>query len=281
MTSSSAIRTRRPAGTVHGTQGAGSPLRHWPWALLTMALLGLLAVGWSATGWFPEHAPACDQPECATRASTQLAVHWVTVLALGLLAAGALIACVRTRPTDAPAEPARLSPLWHGVVTGITVMLLATITLWPTVRVGMLSPPLGLGTLAVELVLLALLLDRMHLSARPATGPRRRLRQALVVASCVAVLEVALPLISPFRALSAGMLQIALVQAGVALVLTTWFALRDPAPHDDFPGERRVAAGALVVVTLTVTVIAIVGLNLSWTSAGRFGEDLLALVQPW
>ena len=77
------------------------------------------------------------------------------------------------------------------------------------------------------------------------------------------------------------MLQIALVQAGVALVLTTWFALRDPAPHDDFPGERRVAAGALVVVTLTVTVIAIVGLNLSWTSAGRFGEDLLALVQPW
>ena len=280
MTSSSATRTVRRANTVHGAKG-DSPLRHWPWALLTAALLGLLAVGWSATSWFPENAPTCERPECTTRASTQVAVHWVGMLTIGVAAVGALLACVRSRPSRAPAARARLSPLWHGAVIGITVMLLATITLWPTVRIGMLSPPLGVATLAVELVLLAVLLDRMHLAARPSTSPRARLRQSLVVAAAVVSLEVALPLVSPFRALSAGMLQIALVQAGVAVALTSWLSLRDPAPHEDRPQERRTARLAALATTGLAVVVAVTGLHLGPGSAARFAQDVAQLVNPW
>ena len=171
--------------------------------------------------------------------------------------------------------------MWHGTVVGIVVMVLATFTLWPTVRVGMLSPPLGVAVLAVEWVLLAVALDRMHLAARPASAPRRRLLQSLAVAAAVVVLEVALPLVSPFRALSADMLQIALVQAGLALALTTWLSLRDPAGHGDAHGERRTAQLATLGMLGVVVTISVTGLHLGPGSAERFGRDLADLVQPW
>lgn len=282
MTSPSATPQVRPASTVHPrTKGGASPLRHWPWALLTVALVALLAVGWTAIEWFPERAAPCPDPECLSTVRTQVAVHWAGTVAAGLLVLAALAACLRGRTTRTGTTAARLSPLWHGVVVGLVVMVLATFTLWPTVRVGMLSPPLGLGVLAVEWVLLALALDRMHVAARPASAPRRRLRQSLLVAAAVVTLEVALPLVSPFRALSAGMLQIALVQAGIAIVLTTWLSLHDPAPHDDAPGERRAARIVLIAVALLVAAVAITGLHLGPGSAARFGHDLSDLVRPW
>lgn len=70
--------------------------------------------------------------------------------------------------------PARLSPTWHGAVVGIVVLVLATGMLLPTALVGMRSPPLGVAVVVIEWLLLAWLLERMHLAARPATAPRRR-----------------------------------------------------------------------------------------------------------
>ena len=101
------------------------------------------------------------------------------------------------------------------------------------------------------------------------------------MAAAVVVLEVALPLVSPFRALSAGMLQIALVQAGVALALTTWLSLRDPAGHGDAHGERRTARLATLGMLVMVVTISVTGLHLGPGSAERFGRDLADLVQPW
>ncbi|UTT66217.1 hypothetical protein NMQ01_00415 [Janibacter sp. CX7] len=282
MTSPSATRQAAPADAARpATKGGGSPLRHWPWALLAVALLALLIVGWSATAWYPEHAGSCAEPGCEAAAGREVITHWAGMAAAGLAVAAGLLACLRSRSRESTTFPARLSPMWHGAVVGIVVMVLATFTLWPTVRVGMLSPPLGLALLAVEWVLLALALDRMHLAARPATAPRRRLLQSLVVAACVVVLEVALPLVSPFRALSAGMLQIALVQAGVALALTTWLSLRDPAGHGDAADERRTARLAALGMLVVVVTVAVTGLHLGPGSAARFGHDLADLVHPW
>lgn len=282
MTSPSATRQAAPADAARpATKGGGSPLRHWPWALVAVALLALVAVGWSATASYPEHAGSCAEPGCEVAAGHRVLAHWGGMAAAGLALAAGLIACLRSRSTQPTTFPARLSPMWHGTVVGIVVMVLATFTLWPTVRVGMLSPPLGVAVLAVEWVLLAVALDRMHLAARPASAPSRRLLQSLAVAAAVVVLEVALPLVSPFRALSAGMLQIALVQAGLALALTTWLSLRDQAGHGDAHGERRTAQLATLGMLVVVVTISVTGLHLGPGSAERFGRDLADLVQPW
>lgn len=281
MTSPTAAREVRPASEVRGPTGGGTPLQHWPWALLAAALVILLAVGWSATAWFPELRGRCAEPGCVETARLQVALHWLGTVGAGIALVAAIAALVRGRSRRAGRSPARLSPTWHGAVVGIVVVVLATITLWPTVRLGMLSPPLGLAVLGVEWVLLTVALDRMHLAARPSTAPRARLRQSLVVAAAVVLLEVALPLVSPFRALSAGMLQIALVQAGVAVALTSWLSLRDPAPHGDRPQERRTARLAALATTGLVVVVAVTGLHLGPGSAARFAQDVAQLVNPW
>ncbi|MGO1166294.1 MAG: hypothetical protein ACTMHL_06730, partial [Janibacter sp.] len=198
MTSPSATRPVRPASTSRPeTKGTSSPLRHWPWALLTVALLGLLAVGWSAAAWYPQaYSPECLQPQCLDRARTMVAVHWAGSLTLGCALLAAVAGVVRSRGTAATDSPARLSPTWHGVVVGIVVLVLATGTLLPTALVGMLSPPLGVAVVLTEWVLLTWLLERMHLAARPATSPRHRLGQSLAIGAGIVGLEVLLPLLS-------------------------------------------------------------------------------------
>lgn len=250
--------------------------------MLTVALLGLLAVGWSAAAWYPQtYSPECLQVQCLDRARTMVAVHWAGSLALGLLLLAAVIGLVRSRGTAATDSSARLSPTWHGVVVGIVVLVLATGTLLPTVLVGMLSPPLGVAVVLTEWMLLAWLLERMHLAARPATSPRHRLRQSLTVAAGIVGLEVLLPLVSPSPAVSGGMLQLALVQAGMGFALTTWCARVDGAPHGDSVRERRVAVAAVAILIMLVGVVAVTGLDLGQASASRFLEDLGGLTRPW
>lgn len=245
-----------------------------------MALLGLLALGWSATGWYPPaHEPACPRPECLSRARTALALHWAGTIALALLLLSGLLGVVRSRSSAASATPARLSPTWHGAVVGIVVLVLATGMLLPTALVGMRSPPLGVAVVIIEWLLLAWLLERMHLAARPATAPRHRLRRSLVVAGGVVTLEVLLPLVSPFPAVSVSMLQIALVQAGLGFALTT--AQTDGAPHGDTIRERRVALASVVVLVVLLGAVTVIGLDLGRASVSHVVEDLGGLTQPW
>lgn len=283
MTSPSATRPVRPTSTSHPeTKGAASPLRHWPWAVLAVALLGLLAVGWSAAAWYPQtYSPECPQPQCLARARTMVSVHWAGSLVLGLLLLVAVVGLVRSRGTATSDSPARLSPTWHGIVVGIVVLVLATGTLLPTALVGMLSPPLGVAVVLSEWMLLAWLLERMHLAARPATSPRHRLRLSLVISAGIVALEVLLPLVSPSPAVSGGMLQLALVLSGVGFALTTWGARVDDAPHGDSVRERRVALAAVAVLVVLVGVVAVTGLDLGQAGATRFLEDLGGLTRPW
>lgn len=250
--------------------------------VLTVALVGLLGLGWSAAGWYPEiYAPDCPEPECLSRARTTIRLHWVGVLLLSLAAVGGVLGLVRSRTSAPVAGPAGLTPTWHGAVVGIVVLVLATGALLPTVRLGLLSPPLGVALVHLEWVLLMLLLDRMHRAARPATSPRRRLVQSMLVSGLVVALEVLLPLASPFPALSGGMLQLALVQAGTAFALTTVGSATDPADHGEGRAERRVAAAAVVLLAVVVTSIAVVGLGIGPESIGHLGTDLLGLTRPW
>lgn len=283
MTSPPATRQVRPTSTSHPeAKGARSPLRHWPWALLTVAILGLLALGWSATGWYPPaHEPACPEPECLSRARTAIALHWVGTATLVLLLLAGVVGLAASRSTAVTGTPARLSPTWHGAVVGIVVLVLATGTLLPTALVGMRSPPLGVAVVGIEWLLLAWLLERMHLAARPATAPRDRLRRSLVVAGGVVALEVLLPLVSPFPAVSVGMLQIALVQAGLGFAVTTWGARTDHAPHGDTVRERRVALASVVVLVVLVVAVAVIGLDLGRASVSHLVEDLGGLTRPW
>lgn len=259
-----------------------SPLRHWPWVVLTVALLGLLATGWSAAGWYPQaHTPTCPEPECLTRPRLAITLHWAGAIALTLVLLAAVVGLVRSRDTRRRDAPARLSPTWHGAVVGVVVLVLATGTLLPTALVGMLSPPLGVAVLLLEWLLLAWLLERMHLAARPATDPRHRLRQSLVIAGSILGLEVLLPLISPFPAVSGGMLQLAIIQAGVGWAQTTWLAHADGARHGDSVRERRVALASVTLLVVLVGAVAMIGLDLGQASAARFLDDLGGLTQPW
>lgn len=247
-----------------------------------MALVGLLAVGWSAAGWYPQtFSPACPEPECLSRARTTINLHWVGTVTLTLLLLGGLAGLLRPRSPEPGDTPARLSPTWHGAVVGMVLLVLATGTLLPTALVGIFSPPLGIAVVLVQWLLLAWLLERMHLAARAATSPRRRLEQALVVAGAIAALEVLLPLVSPIPAVSGGMLQLALVQAGVGFALTVAYGGTDRAPHGDSLRERRVALASAVLVTVLVCVIAVIGLDLGAASASRFVDDLVGLTRPW
>ena len=283
MTSPSATRSVRPASPSRPhAKGAASPLRHWPWAALTAALLGLLAIGWSAAGWYPQaHTPACPEPECLTGPRLTVTLHWVGTILLTFVLLAAVAALVRSRATRSQDIPARLSPTWHGAVVGIVVLVLATGTLLPTALVGMRSPPLGVAIVLAEWVLLAWLLERMHLAARPATDPRQRLRVSLVVAGSIVGLEVLLPLVSPFPAVSGGMLQLALVQAGTGWALTTWRSRADGARHEDSVRERRVALATTALLLVLVGAVAVIGLDLGQASAARFLDDLGGLTQPW
>lgn len=279
----SATRPVRPASTSRPeSKGARSPLRHWPWVVLTVALLGLLATGWSAAGWYPQtFSPACPEPECLSRARTAIALHWAGTSALTLLLLAGLVALVRSRPTAPSETAARLSPTWHGTVVGMVLLVLVTGTLLPTALVGIFSPPLGIAVVLTKWLLLTWLLERMHLAARPATGPRRRATQSLVIAGTIVALEVLLPLVSPFPAVSGGMLQLALVQAGVGLALTAAGASTDRAPHGDTLRERRLGLVAAGVVLVLVGVVAVIGLDLGHASASRFVDDLGGLTRPW
>ncbi|MGO1165068.1 MAG: hypothetical protein ACTMHL_00480, partial [Janibacter sp.] len=103
----------------------------------------------------------------------------------------------------------------------------------------------------------------------------------LLVAGGIVALEVLLPLVSPFPAVSGGMLQVALVQAGVGFALTTWCARIDGAPHGDSVRERRVAVAAVAVLVVLVGVVAVIGLDLGQAGAGHVLEDLRGLTRPW
>lgn len=250
--------------------------------MLTAALLGMLAIGWSAAGWYPQtFSPACPEPECLSHARTAITLHWVGTATLALVLLGAVAGLVRSRDTTPAVTAARLSPTWHGTVVGIIVLVLATGTLLPTALVGMLSPPLGVAVVLTEWILLTWLLERMHLAARPATSPRHRLHQSLLVAGGIVALEVLLPLVSPFPAVSGGMLQLALVQAGVGFALTTSCARADGAPHGDTVREQRVALASVAVLVVLVGAIAVIGLDLERASLTRIGDDLRGLTQPW
>ena len=283
MTSPSATRPVRPASTSQPeTEGARSHLRHWPWVVLTVALVGLLALGWSAAGWYPQtYSPRCLEPECLSRPRTAIAVHWVGTVTLTVVLLGALVGLVRSRDSAPSDEPARLSPTWHGAVVGMVLLVLATGTLLPTALVGIFSPPLGIAIVLVKWLLLAWLLERMHRAARPATSPRRRLEQSLAIASSIVALEVLLPLVSPFPAVSGGMLQLALIQAGVGFALTATCARADGAPHGDTVRERRVALASAGLLVVVIGAIAVIGLDLGQASASRFVDDLGGLTQPW
>lgn len=279
MTSSAAPRIRVGGMPASGTKGAVSSLRaRWPWVLLTLTLVAMLALGWSATRWYPT---GCVTAECLAVAPARINAHWV---GLGLLWALAVAGAVLTTASRTPAKQtirARLSPGWHGVVVGVVVMVLATGALLPTVGLGLFSPPLGVGLITTEWVLLAIVLDRMHRAARPASSPRRRLAQSYAVAAGVIGLEVALPLFSPSPALSAGMLLLALLQAGAAVVLTTWFSLIDPADHRDQRSERRIAVAIILVAAVLGVALATIGMDLSRATLGGFGEDLANLLHPY
>ena len=98
MTSPSATRQAAPADAARpATKGGGSPLRHWPWALVAVALLALVAVGWSATASYPEHAGSCAEPGCEVAAGHRVLAHWGGMAAAGLALAAGLIACLRSR----------------------------------------------------------------------------------------------------------------------------------------------------------------------------------------
>lgn len=283
MTSPSATRPVRPASTSQPeTKGARSPLRHWPWVVLTVALVGLLALGWSAAGWYPQtYSPACPEPECLSRPRTAIAVHWTGTVTLTVVLLGALVGLVRSRDSAPTAAPARLSPTWHGAVVGMVLLVLATGTLLPTALVGTFSPPLGIAIVLAKWLLLAWLLERMHRTARPATGPRRRLGQSLVIAGSIIALEILLPLVSPFPAVSGGMLQLALIQAGVGFALTATCARTDRAPHGDTDRERRVAIASAGLLVVLIGAAAVIGLDLGQASVSRFVDDLAGLTQPW
>ncbi len=283
MTSPSATRTVRPASPSRPeAKGARSPLRHWPWVVLTVALLGLLATGWSAAGWYPQtFSPACPEPECLSRARTAIALHWAGTVALALLLLGGLAGLVRSRSPEPGDTPARLSPTWHGAVVGMVLLVLVTGTLLPTALVGIFSPPLGIAVVLIKWLLLGWLLERMHRAARPATDPRHRLVQSLGIAGGIIALEVLLPLVSPFPAVSGGMLQLALIQAGVGCALTVGCARADRAPHGDSTRERRVALASTALLAVLIGAVAVIGLDLGEASLSRFVDDLGGLTRPW
>lgn len=283
MTSPSATRPVRPASPSRPeAKGTRSPLRHWPWVVLTVALLGLLATGWSAAGWYPQtFSPACPEPECLSRARTAIALHWAGTVALTLLLLAGVVGLVRSRSTETADTPARLSPTWHGAVVGMVLLVLVTGTLLPTVLVGIFSPPLGIAVVLTKWLLLGWLLERMHRTARPATSPRHRLTQSLAIASSIIALEVLLPLVSPSPAVSGGMLQLALVQAGAGFVLTVGCARADRAPHGDTVRERRVAVASAGLLVVLIAALAVIGLDLGEASLSRFVDDLGGLTRPW